>query len=513
MAKAFISYKHEVEPDEALADCFTKYLIKQGHQVFIDKQILIGQKWPPIIRQKIEEADCLVVLISNHSVASDMVIEEVSIAHSLKKIILPVYVEYEGNPPYDLASYLRGVQYKRFPQDGDESELSEQLNLAISQNQPLQGDVVCVQSDKVVALADDGNAVQPHVELAPPLPAFDPQWLQKLDVPGGPVRLKSSFYIGRPIDEEAKSAILREGETLRVKGSRQMGKTSLLARLYQLARDNNYPVLYIDFERADQHHFTDIGTLLLWLAYTIAGSQKTNEPPERYWKGPLGSKDKFTDFLSKEVLATSANPFVLMLDKVDRLFAFEYRDDFFSLVRSWHTNRAFDNTWDKLNVVLSYSTEAFLFIQDLDQSPFNVGVQVNVADFDRIKVEKLNKLHMEPVKTTQEIDALMELLGGHPFLVRKALYDLVIQHFHFDELIKKAYDDDGPFSDHLQRYMLHLDDQPHLRAAMKSVIYEHTSPTDALFYRLRSSGLVRGTDRHNVHPRCGLYAHYFKKHL
>ena len=95
MAKAFISYKHEVEPDEALADCFTKYLIKQGHQVFIDKQILIGQKWPPIIRQKIEEADCLVVLISNHSVASDMVIEEVSIAHSLKKIILPVYVEYE----------------------------------------------------------------------------------------------------------------------------------------------------------------------------------------------------------------------------------------------------------------------------------------------------------------------------------------------------------------------------------------------------------------------------------
>ena len=201
-----------------------------------------------------------------------------------------------------------------------------------------------------------------------------------------------------------------------------------------------------------------------------------------------------------------------MLDKVDRLFAFEYRDDFFSLVRSWHTNRAFDNTWDKLNVVLSYSTEAFLFIQDLDQSPFNVGVQVNVADFDRIKVEKLNKLHMEPVKTTQEIDALMELLGGHPFLVRKALYDLVIQHFHFDELIKKAYDDDGPFSDHLQRYMLHLD-QPQLRAAMKSVIYEHTSPTDALFYRLRSSGLVRGTDRHSVYPRCGLYAHYFKKHL
>lgn len=513
MAKAFVSYKHGVKPDEALADSITNYLIEQGHQVFIDKQILIGQKWPTVIKQKIEEADCLVVLISDHSVASDMIIEEVSIAHSLKKIILPVYVAYEGSPPYDLASYLRGVQYKRFPEDGNEAEISEQLNLAISQNQPLQGDVISVQSEKVGALADDGNPVQAHVKLAPPLRAFDPRWLQKLDPPGGPVRLKSSFYIGRPIDEEAKSAILREGETLRVKGSRQMGKTSLLARLCQIARDNNYPVLYIDFERPDQHHFTDIGTLLLWLAYAIAASQKTNESPAPYWQGLLGPKDKFTDFLFKEVLAASANPFVLMLDKVDRLFAFEYRDDFFSLIRSWDNNRAFDNTWDKLNVVLSYSTEAFLFIQDLNQSPFNVGTQVNVADFDRIQVEELNQLHLEPVKTTQEIDALMELLGGHPFLVRKALYDLVVQHIHFDKLIKKAYDDDGPFSDHLQRYVFHLDDHPQLRAAMKSVIYDHTSPTDALFYRLRSSGLVRGTDRHNVYPRCGLYAHYFKKHL
>lgn len=104
--------------------------------------------------------------------------------------------------------------------------------------------------------------------------------------------------------------------------------------------------------------------------------------------------------------------------------------------------------WKKLNIVLTYSTEAFSFIADLNQSSFNVGIDFNLIDFNRTQVETLNWQHGSPIKTVQEMDVLMDLLRGHPYLVRKALYVLVMHKYTFNQVIQKAFDEDGPFSDH-----------------------------------------------------------------
>ncbi|SRR6266496_5214271 len=172
-----------------------------------------------------------------------------------------------------------------------------------------------------------------------------------------------------------------------------------------------------------------------------------------------------------------------------------------------------DPLWDKFNIVLSYSFEASLFIQSLNQSPFNVGRELLATDFTRAQVEQLNQRHSSPVKTTQEMDAMIKLLGGHPFLMRKALYSLVVQKLSVNEFLKQASYEDGPFSDHLHVYLWHLHEQSDLRAAMKSAILEHAVSSDVLFHRLHSSGLIVGHDRRDAQPRCGLYADYFKKHL
>ena len=97
-----------------------------------------------------------------------------------------------------------------------------------------------------------------------------------------------------------------------------------------------------------------------------------------------------------------------------------------------------DPLWDKFNIVLSYSFEASLFIQSLNQSPFNVGRELLATDFTRAQVEQLNQRHSSPVKTTQEMDAMIKLLGGHPFLMRKALYSLVVQKLSVNEFLKQA---------------------------------------------------------------------------
>src|SRR5262249_4109046 len=154
-------------------------------------------------------------------------------------------------------------------------------------------------------------------------------------------------------------------------------------------------------------------------------------------------------------------------------------NDFFSMIRSWHNKRAMPHlkAWKKLNIVLAYSTEASFFITDLNQSPFNVGMDFSLADFDRAQVEQLNYKHGSPVQTGQEMDSIMRLLQGHPFLVRKALYTLAVQQLTTEDLLKGACDENGPFSEHLRHYLLQLDRDPEQRMAMKSVILNNTCPT------------------------------------
>src|SRR5207245_2692151 len=57
------------------------------------------------------------------------------------------------------------------------------------------------------------------------------------EAPGGAVPLDSPFYIERRTDGEFREAIRRQDSIVLVKGPRQVGKTSLLARGLQGARE------------------------------------------------------------------------------------------------------------------------------------------------------------------------------------------------------------------------------------------------------------------------------------
>ena len=219
--------------------------------------------------------------------------------------------------------------------------------------------------------------------------------------------------------------------------------------------------------------------------------------------------------MNKDTILEKDNlPLVFIMDEVDRLFRFPYRDDFFSLIRVWHETRAYDEIFNKLNLVLAYSTEAFLFIQDAS-SPFNVGSRIELEDFDRSQVEDLNLRHSQPARDDSEIDSLTSLVGGHPYLVRKALYELVTRDWTVNHLIdvNVALADDGPFGEHLRSHLWHLYKSPELGIAMKEVLHNNTCSNDQFFYRLRSAGLVQGHSRYSAFPRCGLYERYFGSHL
>src|SRR5436853_6525315 len=53
MARAFISYKHDAQPDVRIAEFVYDLLPRHGQNTFIDRQIAIGQEWPGAIEAEL----------------------------------------------------------------------------------------------------------------------------------------------------------------------------------------------------------------------------------------------------------------------------------------------------------------------------------------------------------------------------------------------------------------------------------------------------------------------------
>ena len=157
------------------------------------------------------------------------------------------------------------------------------------------------------------------------------------------------------------------------------------------------------------------------------------------------------------------------------------------------------------------ATEPYLLISNPNQSPFNVGVKLNLEDFSREQVEDLNHRHRDPVQE-KDMESFFDLLTGHPYLTRKALYLLVSEHRIWEDLYKHAAGDQGPFADHLRRQLWFIQEDNALQEALRQVLGYNKCDDDKVLWRLLRAGLVKGIGD-LYYCRCGLYERYFKDHL
>jgi serine/threonine protein kinase len=347
-------------------------------------------------------------------------------------------------------------------------------------------------------------------------PPFDNANLpERLEPVGGAVPLQSDFYIERNTDGEFQSAVARQDSIVLVKGARQVGKSSLLARGLQQAREAGAGVILTDFQSLNAASLESVEKLFLTLSGSIADQLSLSVFPDQVWHAQLSPSINFERYLRREVLATVAPPIAWGLDEVDRLFTCEFSSEVFGLFRSWHNKRALDPSgpWERLTLILAYATEVHLFITDLNQSPFNVGTRLVLEDFSFEQVAELNRRYGSPLRDKAEVTRYFHLVGGHPYLVRRGLYEMAFHGLRLAALEAKADHDEGPFGDHLRRILISLSQDPALCDIMRGLLQGHISATTESFYRLRSAGLIRGDSVREIRPRTQLYATYLRSHL
>ncbi len=332
---------------------------------------------------------------------------------------------------------------------------------------------------------------------------------------GGALPLNSSLYITRTADEEFFSSIVRYDSIVLVKGARQVGKTSLLARGLQQARDWGSKVVLTDFQNLNNTCLESIDKLFLMLAELIAEQLNLDSPPGMIWNQHIGPSSNFERYWKREVLSRIETPIVWGLDEVDRLFSCDFASEVFALFRSWHNKRALDpeGPWSRLTLAMAYATEAHLFINDLNQSPFNVGTRLQLDDFVFEQVVELNQRYGSPLQNGDELQKLYQLVGGHPYLVNRCLWEIKTRGISLSTLVEQAGRDVSIFSNHVRRMIVSLAHDTELSSALKAVLQGRACPTVESFYRLRSAGVVKGHSATEASIRCELYKIYLQSRL
>ena len=339
--------------------------------------------------------------------------------------------------------------------------------------------------------------------------------IAELEPDGGAVPLDSPFYIVRPTDSEFDAAVMRQDSIVLVKGARQMGKTSLLARGIQRAREAGFRVVLSDLQSLTADQLQSADRLFWSLAEALSEELDLGVCVDDFWDSRRGWNVNFERFLRLEVLGKSETPVLWALDEVDRLFTCPFSADVFGLFRSWHNARSLNPSgpWGKLTIAISYATEAHLFITDLNQSPFNVGTRLTLEDFRVAEVSELNRRYGSPLRDDTEITRFYGIVGGNPYLARRGLHTMVSDGLDIPAFEARSVHEDGPFSDHLRRMLAALTQDSALCDAVRELLAGKPCPSPESFYRLRSAGVLMGTSAEDARPRCGLYRSYLESHL
>ena len=496
----FISYRRRAHEDARLANRLVDELRNAGHDVFIDLDITLGADWSAEITRRIEWCEYLVVLLSEDSIDAEMVQGEIRLARHNRRDdgsphIIPIRVRYEGGLDYELTSYLGRLQHVVWNNSRDDAAvISAVLKAAQTQG---AGEAIAANVSEQPPVTTDERRPQPSVDRT------------ALLRPTGTLKLDDRFYVKRSADESIDRLAASRGETLVIKGARQMGKSSLLVRYIAACKQAGTKVAFLDFQGMSDAQLVEYPTFLQRVLNVLL--RRLELPTENL--PSIESGLDVTDLIESRVLDRIDAPVLFAFEEVDRVLGRPWQKDFFAMLRDWH-NRRWMEPWAKVDIGLVIATEPYLLVDSADQSPFNVGEILQLGPFLPAEVNDLNKRYGAPLSASQ-CQELFELTNGQPYLTRVALYRLVSDaNTTWRTLQTSADSDQGPFADHLKALLMILH-RSGLEEAMREVVKRGRIPGDdrLTYYRLRGAGLVTEEASGQKMPANLLYARFFKKLL
>lgn len=511
----FFSYSHR---DEALRDELAKHLSLLERQEVLsswhDRQITPGSEWAGQIDHHLEQAQIILLLVSADFLASDYCYD-IELRRAMERhemgeaVVVPVMlrsVDWQGASFGRLQALPKNGRPVTTWENQDEAftDIARGIRRVVENLQKRAGS----SSTELQPSGGSGVDLQPQSQTP-----------VELEFPEGQVPLGSPFYLERykeqsQIEANCFSEILKPSALIRIKAPRQMGKSSLMARILNHAEQNGCRTVNLSFQEADGEIFSTLEGLLKWLCASIANGLRLPAQLSQYWTDePLANKQKCSNYLQDYILPQVQVPLVLGLDEVDRVFQYyQIASDFLGMLRAWHDARKNDPTWQSLRLIITHSQEVYVPL-NVNQSPFNVGLPVDLPEFTPSQVADLAQRHGLALGES-DLKALMQMFGGHPYLIRVALYAMAKDGIALNTFLADAPTQAGLYGEHLRHHLENLTDNPALQSAMQTVVLAPgpVQIPDQAVFKLKSMGLIR-LQGDRVAPVGDLYRFYFRNRL
>jgi hypothetical protein len=211
--------------------------------------------------------------------------------------------------------------------------------------------------------------------------------------------------------------------------------------------------------------FASSDRFLRWLCTNVTQQLGLASRLNDYWDEDMGALMNSTIYFQGYILKEISHPIVLALDGIDQLFEYPgLAGDFFVLLRSWYEETKDISVWQQLRVVMAHSVEVYIPLPT-HRSPFNVGLAIELPTFSQEQAQDLAE-RQELRLTKPELDQLMKLTDGFPYLVRLALYQSVCLKIPVQTLLQDATSTTGIYQQHLQSQLWNLQQHPKLPDAL-----------------------------------------------
>ena len=240
---------------------------------------------------------------------------------------------------------------------------------------------------------------------------------------GGSLSVDAPTYVVRSADRQLYKALLK-GEFCYILNPRQMGKSSLRVQMMKQLQSEGTNCAAIDISGISDDQVTP-AQWYAGLAYLLVNSFNLGDRfnIRQWWRDRdfLHPGQRFSEFIETTLLANIPGKIAIFIDEIDSVLGLNFNTDpFFQIVRSCYNKRADRTDGNRIAFILLGSATPYQLIQNQNSTPFNIGLEIQLAGFKQHEAQPL--LYGLSERATNPQTLLKEILawtGGQPFLTQK----------------------------------------------------------------------------------------------